>query len=282
MDIKENIDMEKITKKIEWLLDKIDTIKSFNEDDEEFCKWKTDYEIMLSKIYNDKEMLDRFKKIEFKHRYFGVKDEKSKKICLNGLELSKLILFDVIDDLIEVEEKRKNNKISKIFISHSSKDEEYVKELISLLNDIGIDKDSNKIFCSSIHGYDIPNGKNIFDYIKEEYSKDVFVILVLSENYYKSPVCLNEMGATWVTSKEHRAILLPEFKFEQIKGVIDSRKICFNITDSGRLDYFREELREILEINNKNNNNHIWNGDKERFINNIQRIDEIKKLKDKL
>lgn len=44
----------------------------------------------------------------------------------------------------------------KVFISHSSKDKEYVSLIVSLLDDMGLQP--NQIFCSSLPGYDIPLG----------------------------------------------------------------------------------------------------------------------------
>lgn len=59
-----------------------------------------------------------------------------------------------------------DNKIDKIFISHASKDVKYVKELVDLLNDIGVQKTSKSIFCSSLPGYDIPHGESIYEFLK--------------------------------------------------------------------------------------------------------------------
>ena len=37
---------------------------------------------------------------------------------------------------------------------------------------------------------------------REEFNNNLFVIFMLSSNYYKSVPCLNEMGATWVLKKK--------------------------------------------------------------------------------
>ena len=65
----------------------------------------------------------------------------------------------------------------KIFISHASKDKEYVKKLVELLDGMGLDQ--TQIFCSSLPGYDIPVGSDIFDYLRQqfqEYELHVFLI----------------------------------------------------------------------------------------------------------
>lgn len=85
-----------------------------------------------------------------------------------------------------------------IFISHSTKDSEYVASLVDLLRKIGFtDKD---VFCSSYPGYGIPLGKNIYEFLKSCFKDyELFVLFVISkDNYYSSPASLNEMGAAWV------------------------------------------------------------------------------------
>ena len=54
---------------------------------------------------------------------------------------------------------------------------------------------------------------------------------MLSDNYYKSPACLNEMGAAWVLKKEYRSILLPGFDYKEIEGAINPRKIGIKLDD---------------------------------------------------
>ncbi|CAN7274478.1 toll/interleukin-1 receptor domain-containing protein [Rossellomorea sp. LjRoot5] len=159
----------------------------------------------------------------------------------------------------------KDTKIKKIFISHATKDKKYVGHLVQLLNDIGITKSDEKIFCSSLPGYDIPYGESIYDFLKGELNNsNIMVLFVLSNNYYKSAACLNEMGAAWVTSKAQNFILLPNFNFNQISGAIDASKISFNMDDEHGLDKFKDKIVEIFELENINYK--IWNEDKAKFL----------------
>ncbi len=135
-----------------------------------------------------------------------------------------------------------------IFISHSSLDIDYVNLLVNLLEDIGF-KGRSMIFCSSVSGYGIPMGKHIYDYLKEQFGKELHVIYLLSENYYNSPACLNEMGATWVKSKHHTAILTPpEFNYNQIKGAIDASRIWIKLNDKDKINELKDELLEEFEL----------------------------------
>lgn len=107
--------------------------------------------------------------------------------------------------------------------SHASKDKNYVVKLVEFLEDLGVgEKD---LLCSSVDGYGIPMDENIYDYLQKQFQENnLHVIFVLSENYYKSVACLNEMGAAWVLRQKYSTILLPGFKYEKIDGAIDSRK----------------------------------------------------------
>lgn len=169
----------------------------------------------------------------------------------------------------------------KIFISHSSKDIEYINAFIKLLERIGF-AGRGGIFCSSVSGYYIPNGQSIYEYLKKEIENDTHVIMFLSDNYYKSPACLNEMGATWIKAKQHTAILLPNFGYQDIKGAIDPSKIWFKMNDKERLNDFKDQIIEEFELNELDNN--IWERIRDEYLdavsalsksqkNNVQRVE---------
>jgi hypothetical protein len=87
-----------------------------------------------------------------------------------------------------------------IFISHSSKNKDQVAKIADLLRSINLSP-RRDIFCSSLPGYGIPNGANIFDFLRERFlNYDLHIIFVHSPEYYESPVSLNEMGAALLLS----------------------------------------------------------------------------------
>lgn len=59
-------------------------------------------------------------------------------------------------------------KKSLIFISHSSKNKDQVAKIADLLRSINLSP-RRDIFCSSLPGYGIPNGANIFDFLRERF-----------------------------------------------------------------------------------------------------------------
>ena len=87
-----------------------------------------------------------------------------------------------------------------IFISHSSKNKDQVAKIADLLRSINLSP-RRDIFCSSLPGYGIPNGANIFDFLRERFlNYDLHIIFVHSPEYYESPVSLNEMGPALLLS----------------------------------------------------------------------------------
>lgn len=130
-------------------------------------------------------------------------------------------------------------KTPQIFISHSSKDEKYVSDFVELLCDIGLN--TEHIFCSSVPGYGIPLDYDIYDFLKQQFQEhDLHVFFILSDNYYNSPACLNEMGATWILQKNYTSILLPGFEFRNIDGAVNPRQM------SMKLDEPQDSLKEKL------------------------------------
>lgn len=105
-----------------------------------------------------------------------------------------------------------SNKYTKIFLSHSSVDKKYGDALQKLLTNIGI-KNLDLIYTShALHK--IPEGDKIYDYLKINFNKNLFVIFLWSNDYLKSAACLNEMGAAWVSENDFVNIYTPDFNFD--------------------------------------------------------------------
>lgn len=132
------------------------------------------------------------------------------------------------------------NKPHKLFISHSSKDAEYMKAFVDLLVTIGVHK--NQITCTSVPQCNIPVGCNIYDWLAKQFqTSDLHVVYAFSDNYYSSVATLNEMGAAWVMRCKWTGLLLPGFTFDKLAGCIDKNQICIKLDD---LD-IKQRLREF-------------------------------------
>lgn len=171
-------------------------------------------------------------------------------------------------------------KTPKIFISHSSKDQQYAELMIDLLHGMGQCDWNNSVFCSSIAGYDIPLRSRIFDHIKKQFdAHELYVLFLLSKNFYDSPASLNEMGATWITNQPYCMILLPGFSFEQIEGVVDSTLISIDLNQSenwSALNKLRDDILSFLKIKPSDQNE--WERTRHRFTEIIQQRREEKQV----
>lgn len=128
----------------------------------------------------------------------------------------------------EASPKTISEKPPKVFISHATKDKAYVEKIVALLENMGLSQ--SHLFCSSIPGYDIHVGKDICEYLREQFLEfNLHVIFVHSPNYYSSAVSLNEMGAAWALKSKYTSLLLPGFEFKQMVGVIDSSAIAIKL-----------------------------------------------------
>ncbi|MCU7836486.1 MAG: toll/interleukin-1 receptor domain-containing protein [gamma proteobacterium symbiont of Taylorina sp.] len=177
----------------------------------------------------------------------------------------------IIQALLEIKSSY-NSQSNRIFISHSSGDAKIVEKFVGLMESIGLTNEH--IFCSSVPGYGIPLGENIYDYLKKEFEdSNLFVIFILSDNYYKSVSCLNEMGATWINKYDYQSILLNDFKFNDIAGAIDPRNISFSVEDESRLNEFKDKIIDTFNLPSKNSSR--WEQQRDEFIQNSKNITKL-------
>lgn len=174
-------------------------------------------------------------------------------------------------DKYYVDKETTSSDMPKVFVSHSSKDKEYVKLVVSLLNDMGLSSD--QIFCSSLPGYDIPLSDKIFDYLRKQFSEfNLHLIIIHSKNYYRSAVCLNEMGAAWVHRNRCTSILLPGFDFADMTGVVNDETVAIKLdTDENELkDKLNQLYLELIEeFSLEKKKDILWENKRNAFIEGI-------------
>lgn len=164
-------------------------------------------------------------------------------------------------------------KPMKIFISHSSQDLAFVQPLVELFEHIGLTPEN--MFCSSVPNYNVPLDNNIYDYLMEQFQNyNLRVIFVLSENYYNSPVSLNEMGAAWVLHQKYTSVLIPQFDFKDVKGAIDQMRISIKLDSDkselkARLNELKDKLVEEFDLSTSSSFQNIWERHRDEFIEKI-------------
>lgn len=131
----------------------------------------------------------------------------------------------------EIAKTTANNKKSPlVFISHSSKDKDFVDALVNILDDMGFTKET--LFCSSVREYGIPLSGDIFETIRGLFHEhDLYVIFIHSPRLYGSAVSLNEMGAAWVLKTDFCSFLTNDLTYEQMKGVVNADKLSIKVDD---------------------------------------------------
>lgn len=160
----------------------------------------------------------------------------------------------------------------KVFISHSSADKEIVLLFKDVILKAGIGLSDADIFFTSSPETGVPIGKNIPEYIKTNLRDCDYAFLMISENYKRSEVCLNEMGAAMVLGKRLFPILLYDYSFDKVGWLID-RDLCVRIEDEGRLD----EIRDVFNSNGLPSRTSVWNRARNEFI---QKLSQSEKTED--
>lgn len=213
-----------------------------------------------------------------------IEDEDRDDTIDNDLDISENPLLILPNDskLIKSEEefeklKENQKKTTKIFITHSSTDKEYVLLLTELLRNLKVPNAS--IICTSDPHHKIPNGESTYSWLRRQFlDSDLHMIFVLSENYYRSTPCLNEMGAAWLTAKKSDLLLLPGFGFNDLKekdGCLDKDIQGGNIdSDDRMLKAWLQNLRDdiVKEFNLEKPNDLDWEEYRDSFINNMRSV----------
>lgn len=195
--------------------------------------------------------------------------------------LRELVFIHSTETTIQKKERTQMTpKEKKLFISHSHEDVPYVRSLANFLD--GLHIPYKQIFCSSVPEFGIPLGYDIYDYLKEQFVEyDLHILFILSDHYYQSAACLNEMGAAWVLQKKSTAILLPGFKFSMMEGAINPRRIGLKLDgDLLTTKVQLGQLRDILcsEFDLPPIPDVRWEQKRDEFINNIHNLQQIEEI----
>lgn len=149
-----------------------------------------------------------------------------------------------------------------IFISHSSKDKAIVEEFVDEILQLGMGIDAERISCTSIEEMGIPNGTKMREWIQEKVVDCKVAFLMISPNYKKSEICLNEMGAVWALEKDVKILLLPGIDYGNF-GWLEEIRQAGHIESEGVLDQLFDELKEEYGSDKKVSE---WGRHKKKFL----------------
>jgi len=134
----------------------------------------------------------------------------------------------------------------KLFISHSSKDEALVKELIQLVkNALGLS--STEIRCTSIDGYRLPGGANTNEQIRREVHDSKAFIGLISFAAMDSMYLLFELGARWGSDKHLLPLLAPGVSPDILEEPLSGLN-ALSCSNASKLHQLVNDLAEKLGI----------------------------------
>lgn len=107
-----------------------------------------------------------------------------------------------------------SNDTKKIFISHKTECAVFGKFLVRCFELLGMDTASSIIF-TSMPELGVPYDQDIYEYLKNCFRDDLYVIFLFSRSFYNSNVCIAETGAAWATNKKYSNVVI-DMGFEGI------------------------------------------------------------------
>lgn len=163
-----------------------------------------------------------------------------------------------------------NTSIEKtIFVSHSVKDKEIVNAFVDLILHGALSIPINEIFCVSTDGTKIKSGDDWRNSIKESLLSAKINFLIITPNYKESEVCLNEMGAAWVTSSKIIPLIVDPINYSSV-GVIQQPKQIEKLLEEDSLDRIKDVVQEELTISNDLIKSERWTVKKKEFLSRVK------------
>ena len=194
--------------------------------------------------------------------------------CLNTNYYALLSTYSILMDRLKSQtmeatavgnEKPVVGKESKplIFMSHAGNDKAIIKLFVDYILKNGLGLRDENIICTSFEETTMKGGEDIPLYIKKTIKESSVVLSMVSQNYRRSEVCMNEVGAAWALDNSPIQIVLPDVDYDCI-GWLVSLKKAIKISERGNLDNLCETLCDRLEITKPSLKS--WNGAVTTFL----------------
>lgn len=138
---------------------------------------------------------------------------------------------------------------SKVFISHASADRAVADLIKDSLVLGGVH--ASDIFYSSDKSTGIATGNDLRPRLQTELQKAAVVIEILTETFFKRPVCLMELGGAWALGKPTYPIIVPPTTIATAKEHIGETLMASLGTDSDIDDMFHELPDELRKADSR-------------------------------
>jgi hypothetical protein len=131
-----------------------------------------------------------------------------------------------------------------IFISHSSRDTEIAKRLITLMRS-ALNLASPSIRCTSVDGFRLPAGTPIEERLRREIHDSKVFIGLITSSALDSVYVLFELGARWGTGKRMIPLLVHGSDSQLLKGPLAVLN-ALSCDNRSQLHQFVEDLAAVL------------------------------------
>ena len=141
------------------------------------------------------------------------------------------------------------NGTKKIFISHKAECATFGKFLVRCFELIDSNIKENIIF-TSMPELGVPYDQDIYNYLKDCFRDDLYVIFLFSRSFYNSNVCIAETGAAWATNQKYSNIVI-DMDFSGIDKPINNSQIGVSLADldADDLQYkLKSLIRNALKV----------------------------------
>ena len=126
------------------------------------------------------------------------------------------------------------NNTKRIFISHKTECAVFGRFLVYCFELVGMNVKESIIF-TSMPELGVPYDQDIYDYLKDCFRDDLYVIFLFSRAFYNSNVCIAETGAAWATNKKYSNVVI-DMNFGGIDKPINNSQIGVSLADLGAED----------------------------------------------
>ena len=157
-----------------------------------------------------------------------------------------------------------------VFISHATKDKEIIDAFVDVILVGALSVTVDKIFCVSTDGMKIKSGEDWRNSINESLKSAKINFLIITPNYKESEVCMNEMGAAWVTSAKVLPLIVEPINYKTV-GVIQEPNQIEKLLDENSLDRIKDIVQEVLEIPVGQIKSDRWTVKKREFLSRVKK-----------
>ena len=212
--------------------------KTVSKYEEEINRWQYATKSVIAACFGaDSEHYRAFEQTIVDNRgfYLDAKEDLEKEVSSGRSALSAIIEAEGLTSQVQIvktassivsktEADAVEKHTVKVFISHSSTDSLIIDSFVDNVLVMGLGLSKKDIAYTSNEVYGVAPGDDISRYIKENIGAAGVVLLMISDNYKQSEVCLNEMGAAWALGRPFVSVLLPETGYDKLGWLTNLQK----------------------------------------------------------